>query len=486
MSKKGASRLAPANPVFQQPVCSVIKSNPGFLIIRSGMTNLHRFTSTKPQIWRPHADRDLTPQSNFIATMALISYLAHLFSSKVFQSTLQPLLTILNFFNSQWNRVGRPLDHRTCLSPYRVEFITRSFHEEKDPFDPDFRTHSISFHLRAPPYSWLCKVTFSDVLPAMATPTLKKKQRQDLEDLCCCIDFREYPPFNNTVTEYLVTRDRGSPKSILQQALQTSSEYEPIASELSIHVQEDPNRVVFPTFTSPPNIQSKDISQIHKIRELQNGVHEVQLDESTYIYKEVDRPMYRPGDSDVLEREFQNLHACRGVHHIVQLIAAVVSSLPYQTVGDGPPVLRGILLEYHPNGSLLDCLRDTSRTQSWTRSALQIAEALSHLHDKDIAHMDLKPGNIVISREGDAILIDISGMAYTYERLSPEMKAEIKADLKSLPLDLRKANDIWALGKIFGEMALVSHSKIEQKLLGELAAQTPHIRLDEIIRALQA
>lgn len=318
--------------------------------------------------------------------------------------------------------------------------------------------------------------------------------RQDLEDLCLCIDFGSYSLQDDTVTELIVTRDTDSPNSPLQRSPQASSEYWPIMGELSIHVREDPNRVVFPLFKYPPNVQVEDISRIQKIRRLHCGVYEVRLsdDELTYVYKEVDQPMYVLGDSDVLEHEFQNLQAFRGVCRIVQLIAAVVSSLPYQTLGqDGPTVLRGILLEYHPNGSLLDYLRGSDPAQPWTRWALQVTEAVSHLHDKDVAHMDLKPGNVVISREGDAMLIDISGKGYTYEWLSPEMEAEVDAvdDILCVSLDLRKSNDIWALGKMFGEMALVSPSEAEQKLLKrlELATKTPtpRIQLHEIIRTLQ-
>lgn len=215
----------------------------------------------------------------------------------------------------------------------------------------------------------------------------------------------------------------------------------------------------------------KDVSRIQKIERLQEGVHRVRLSDSetTYVYEEVDRPLYVAGDSQVLEREFRNLQTLCGTHGIVRLVAAVVSDLPYQTRGPAPCVLWGILLEYHPNGTLSDYLESNASTP-WRQWALQIAEALSHLHDKDIAHMDIKPGNVVISEEGNAVLIDVSGMVFTYEWLPPETVAKLTNvdDVLSMSLDLRKSNDIWALGKMFGKMASASSCKEEKELLASL------------------
>ena len=63
--------------------------------------------------------------------------------------------------------------------------------------------------------------------------------------------------------------------------------------------------------------------------------------------------------------------------------------------------------------------------------------------------MDLKPGNVVISREEDAVLIDVSGRGFTYEWLSPDMAAEMTDvhDVLFVSLASRKFNDIWALGR---------------------------------------
>jgi serine/threonine protein kinase len=147
-----------------------------------------------------------------------------------------------------------------------------------------------------------------------------------------------------------------------------------------------------------------------------------------------------------------------GYKEIVQLIAAVVSDNPYRTtsaIGDDPPTsLQGILLEYHPNGRLEDVLQSPSPNYPWHRWALEITCAIEALHRNGIAHMDLKPQNIVLSRDMHAILIDISGIGgISPEWLSPEMRSlsadkPLKADI-----DAQKQNDVWALGRILSAMA---------------------------------
>lgn len=83
-------------------------------------------------------------------------------------------------------------------------------------------------------------------------------------------------------------------------------------------------------------------------------------DKTTYMFKGVDRDIYIPTDTEVLEQELRNLELLSGSPRILQLVAAVVSSNPYQTGPSGSaetPVLRRLLLDYHPNGTLRDVLR---------------------------------------------------------------------------------------------------------------------------------
>jgi serine/threonine protein kinase len=163
------------------------------------------------------------------------------------------------------------------------------------------------------------------------------------------------------------------------------------------------------------------------------------------------------------------MHRNKGV---VQLIAVVVSHNPYRTakaVGYDPPTtLQGILLEYHPNGMLKDMLQLPKPTYPWLRWAPEITSTLEALHRNDIAHMDLKLENIVLSREMHAILIDISGSGGTTRKwLSPEMQS-IPEPL-SQDIEARKQNDIWAQGQILPTMAHTTYDVIEQEVLGKIS-----------------
>lgn len=156
-------------------------------------------------------------------------------------------------------------------------------------------------------------------------------------------------------------------------------------------------------------------------------------------------------------------------------VAAVVSENPYRTSADAADteeqtVVRGILLENHSNGNLEDALSavtDTrltpptagAKTQAqtqqgtrpWRRWAVQIARGLQCLHAHGLAHVDLKPANVVISGTGEAIIIDISGWAGTYDYLAPEVQDVFS--LSQLGFGVLMKNDCWALGKVFERMA---------------------------------
>jgi serine/threonine protein kinase len=263
-----------------------------------------------------------------------------------------------------------------------------------------------------------------------------------------------------------------------------------------------------------------------KSGQLSAGVHEVCMNNGNdpYVYKEIDFSGYEPEDSEAINEELRNLELFYGTKGIVQIAAAIVSQNPYHTSSntyeaseayhsdqsDGSnetnqsdriirttpsTVLRGVLLEYHPNGTLADALQSAQEgpqsSGTWQRWALQIAEALACVHKQGVTHMDLKPSNILISAESNAILSDISGFGgTTREHLAPEMQ-DIPEPLAE-SMDSRVCNDIWALGKMFKEMGVASSNEIENRQLKKIGLDAtvddPMLRppLQEIIYFLSA
>ncbi|HEY3227858.1 MAG TPA: protein kinase, partial [Roseiflexaceae bacterium] len=144
--------------------------------------------------------------------------------------------------------------------------------------------------------------------------------------------------------------------------------------------------------------------------------------------------------------------------------------LPVHNVGeeDGIPYL---VMRYTDSGDLGDLI--AKRSLTIPRAGLivgQVAEALAYAHRQGIIHRDVKPANVLISRDGDALLSDF-GIAKIYEETlqltgegmmvgTPTYMAP--EQLQGQPVDAR--TDIYALGVV-----------LYQSLTGEppFIAETP-------------
>jgi hypothetical protein len=194
-----------------------------------------------------------------------------------------------------------------------------------------------------------------------------------------------------------------------------------------------------------------------------------------YLLKSVDKVKYVPGYDEVLTQEELNLQKFHNCKHIVRRTRTVVSPDPYLTWST-KEVFRGILIEYHPNRTLQDALQirhyyDTDGTMAADGASrrlpadddaklqalclkwlLQVSRAVEHMHTWEVAHMDLAPKHVVFTKEWDAVVVDVSGIGgTTAEYLLPRLVGV--EDWRSAPFGVRRASDIWALGKIAGEMA---------------------------------
>jgi serine/threonine protein kinase len=103
--------------------------------------------------------------------------------------------------------------------------------------------------------------------------------------------------------------------------------------------------------------------------------------------------------------------------------------------------------------------------------------------------MDLKPSNVVISVDMNAVLIDISGIGgVTRQWLSPEMLKE--DDPMPQSLEARKQKDIWALGQMLLAMAEACSDAQEKQLLRSISLiankSPPRAPLSQVIAAFSS
>lgn len=136
-----------------------------------------------------------------------------------------------------------------------------------------------------------------------------------------------------------------------------------------------------------------------------------------------------------------------------------------------------VLEEYIEGESLADIMENSELTTNNSVSyILDICNALNFLHKKSIIHRDVKPGNVIITPEKRAVLIDFSAA-----RLMNDGKEKDTSNLgtvgyaapeqfgiyQSLP-----PTDIYALGVMFNEMLTKLHPSIK----------TPSGKLGKIIK----
>lgn len=151
---------------------------------------------------------------------------------------------------------------------------------------------------------------------------------------------------------------------------------------------------------------------------------------------------------------------------------------PYATSQNGVEqmVVSGILLEYYSGGSLQRVLNEQRvREFCQERQGVQIGNASGILHRANKTFIDIKPSNIVLDDDGNAVLIDISGIGgVTHDWRSPEIRDEISRI--ELPFQTRRLNDIWAYGKLLTEIV----SNADRPFAGNLKWVADHFTKEDI------
>ena len=115
-----------------------------------------------------------------------------------------------------------------------------------------------------------------------------------------------------------------------------------------------------------------------------------------------------------------------------------------------------MLMDAHPL-SMEEFLKETWSFKTLKLLFLFIVRGVKHAHSKMIAHCDLKPANIMISKDMMPIIIDWGVAVNTsiskenYGRGSPAYRAPEMSNDKALKFDFSKA-DSWSLGIILFQM----------------------------------
>jgi len=119
------------------------------------------------------------------------------------------------------------------------------------------------------------------------------------------------------------------------------------------------------------------------------------------------------------------------------------------------------VMEYAEGGSLKDKVKEKGSLSEAvaTRYIIQVAEALDYIHQRNMNHLDVKPGNIMLNEKGETLLIDF-GLSKQYDASSGSQTSSTPIGISEgyAPMEQYKRGgvsvfspetDIYALGATF-------------------------------------
>ena len=151
--------------------------------------------------------------------------------------------------------------------------------------------------------------------------------------------------------------------------------------------------------------------------------------------------VYPPTAIEDWQRESHFLEQCKNRPNIIQMVGA------YKR--DERIV---IYLQYHRRGSLFKQLsKSTWDPLNAPKIIRQLTEAALFLHSNGIIHRDIKPGNILLSDEGDAVLCDF-GIATVKADTSVGTPEYMAPEMCQSPPNYGFPVDVWAIGCVLNDM----------------------------------
>lgn len=177
------------------------------------------------------------------------------------------------------------------------------------------------------------------------------------------------------------------------------------------------------------------------------------------------------------EREAQTAAALSHPH--------LVSVFDYGTEGDRP-----YLVSEYIDGLNLAQMRDRMRAPETEALARTLLEALAHIHRVGIVHRDVKPGNVLVDREGKILLTDF-GIAQSTEETGLTAAGHVVGTLSYLAPEVKGGgragpeSDLYSLGVLLSEQLHEEDPDRVRRVIDALTQEDPADRPAGAERALE-
>ncbi|KAI9756064.1 MAG: hypothetical protein M4579_004034 [Chaenotheca gracillima] len=141
-----------------------------------------------------------------------------------------------------------------------------------------------------------------------------------------------------------------------------------------------------------------------------------------------------------------------------------------QSAPDCKPLRGALLFEYHPRGTVKDCLDQLKVGPSRSRWPYQAASALAHLHSLRVVHGDFGLHNFLLRDDGSIVLFDFAGSGVDGGRSHVANETRY-TNPHSTREHITEQDDVFALGTVLYELDRgqllfdgMSHEEIRKRL----------------------
>ncbi|KAK6361953.1 hypothetical protein TWF730_005659 [Orbilia blumenaviensis] len=210
---------------------------------------------------------------------------------------------------------------------------------------------------------------------------------------------------------------------------------------LHVHVNEDINEIIHYPHVNLVRHLHCDLYQESELEfdcHLSGFVYKVRQGDRVFIKKEI------PGPDTIDEflYEINALHALRNSSSVIHFGGLVVDERRKH--------VRGLLISYAPNGSLIDVVFNERGKLPWKkreRWAQQIIRGLSEIHEEGFVQGDFTMSNMVLDEHGDVKIIDINRRGCPIGWEPPEIKGLIESQQR-IGMFIGVKSDMWQLGMV--------------------------------------